>query len=157
MKIEANKRYAITPKFKKSVEEIEFFSNEDDTKIISVCTLWRGGDYYITPVDEDEAEMLQEYFDEYSNDDNRFENTSMEITAFAEWELGSTWDGISVEYEFTGKYDWKEDEKEELTETLDENGYWDFCDENGFESTDCEIHIHQGVYIEEMKEGYIDG
>lgn len=148
-KIEVGKRYAITPKYKKSVEEVEFFTSDDGEKLITVSTVWRGGDYYITPVDEDEAEMLQDYLSEDNEDE-------IEITAFGEWELGSTWDGITVEFGFQGKYVWTEEEESDLTEKLEED-YCTYLEEAGYDSTDCEIYIYNGVNVEEMEEGYIDG
>jgi len=143
--IEAGKRYAITPKTKKSVEDIEFFQKEESRQMINVTTLWRGGDYYIIPEDDEEAKELQSCIDE----------GEIEITAFANWELGSTWDGISVDFSITNT-DLSEEEQENLIEQLEED-YWTWLEENGYDSYDCEIYIYNGIEVEEMEEGYLDG
>lgn len=146
VKIEAGKRYAITPQFKKSIEDIEFFQNEETRQQISVTTLWRGGDYYIIPSDEEEAEMLESCIKD---------GDGIEITAFANWELGSTWDGVSVDFEITNT-NLSEEEQQNLIEQLEED-YWTWLEENEYDSYDCEIYIHDELNVEEMEEGYIDG
>lgn len=145
VKIEAGKRYAITPQFKKSVEDIEFFRNEETREQISVTTLWRGGDYYIIPDNEEEVEMLE----------SCIEDGEIEITAFGNWELGSTWDGVSLDFEVCAT-DKSSEEQENLIEQLEED-YWTWLEENEYDSYDCEIYIYNGIEVEEMEEGYLDG
>jgi len=132
--------YKVSPKYKKSVEEVEFLKNDKGERI-SCAVLWRGGEYIIHPKDEEEEQMLQNLDDAFV----------FEVTAFEDWELDSTWDGCSEDISYHGVED--EERVALMEEYYEENGFWDMCEEFGFDSEDCEIFIHNGVEVESW-EGY---
>jgi len=129
--------YRVSNKYKKSVEEVETVS---DTKgrSVSIATLWRSGDFYITPVnEEEEIELLAEDLDDAY---------VFEVTGYIEWELDSTWDGCSEDYTF---YGFTEEEEEALRERIDEEGWYDvLCVDGDFDTEDLKIFIHNGVIVE---------
>ena len=56
--------YKVSPKYKKSVEEVEFLKNDKGERI-SCSVVWRGGEYIIHPKDEEEEAMLQNLDDAF--------------------------------------------------------------------------------------------
>lgn len=132
--------FRVSPKYKKSVEEVEFFVNGDGERI-SCSVLWRSGEYIIRPTCPEEEEMLENLDDAFV----------FEVTAFEDWELIETWDGCSEDISYYGVKD--EERIALMEESYEENGFWDMCEEFDFQPDDCEIFIHNGVNVEPF-EGY---
>ena len=135
--------YKVSPKYKKSVEEVEFLRGvEDKNKFASICTLWRSGSYVIHTENEEEEEMLKDLDDAFV----------FEVTEFENWELIETWDGCSEDVTFIRGF--SDEKAEELHEQIEEEGWWDILIEReGMDSEDMEIFIHNGVIVEPW-EGY---
>jgi len=129
--------YRVSNAYKKSVEEIETVT-DGTSKSVSISTLWRTGDYFITPENEkEEAELTA------SNRDNVY---VFEVTAYTNWELDSTWDGCGEDYTFFG---FTVVEEFDLRERFDEDGWYDvLCSEGDFYTDGIEIFIHDGVIVE---------
>lgn len=142
MNIEVGVTYTICPKWKKSIEETEFYLHEDDGRMVGVTTLWRSGSFDITPQDLDEVEQLVIAL---NTDDEVFEPYG-----FEDCQLNETWDGCAEDLSFvTDK--WNEEQQEEITEAHEEGE--DFINEilesRGFYPEDMELFIHNGIMIEE--------
>lgn len=144
--IEIGKQYQVSNRWKKSVEEIEHFVNDKIEGRLFISVLWRGGEYLVTPQNEDECEWLQCYIDDSECSD------TLCVTDFEEYELISTWDGCSEDMDFSNQISEAFDE-----ETLDEwrEGYyeehWDWLEENGWHPEDMECYIYNGVIVEEYE------
>ena len=147
MKIEIGKQYNVSPRWKKSFEEIEYFINDEENGTITVSTLWRGGNVLITPQDEDEVSWLEEAVN--SGDDY---GGSLTVTDFQEYEYDSAFDGISTDLDFLGKKEWTEEEKNQIQEDYDEE--WTSALEEKYEyhSEDLEIFFY-GACDAELFEG----
>jgi len=140
--IEVGKRYKVEPTYKKSVEEIETFENEDKTKYVNLIELWRWGEYYVTPQNEHEVEILQKGMEE----------EGICITDFEEWELDNTWDGCATDLHFYGP-GWTEEDKEAFEEEYFEN-YYEAMENHGFMSVDCEVYIHTKITAVEVDDDF---
>lgn len=138
MIIEIGKEYAVSPRWKKSFEENEYWSNGDG-KRITISTLWRGGTINITPQNDDEAAWLGQAIGH--NDDDTFEPYS-----FEEYEYDSAWDGVAVDLHFSGIDD---DEAERLQDGYDEEGTM-FLEEEGFDVEDSEVYMYGEIEVEEV-------
>lgn len=146
MNIEIGKCYQITPKWKKSVEEIEYFTNRDGTKTVACSILWRGGTFRVTPQNEDEVEMLKEHLED--------DSMVFEPYSFEEFEFLDTWDGCSEDLEFFSNGAdtdiWTDEEIEEIETEREEEFLSTVLENRDFNSTDCEIFIHNGIEAEEV-------
>lgn len=143
MNIEAGKCYQITPKWKKSVEEVEYFTNLDGTKTVEVSVLWRSGTFRVTPQTADEVEALEYAL---ANDDDVFEPY-----AFEEYEFIDTWDGVSEDVEYsTNGGEWSDEEMEEIETEREEEFLSTILEERGYDPSDCEVFIHNGIEAEEV-------
>jgi len=142
MKIEIGKTYNVCPKWKKSFEEIEYFRHEDG-RCVAVDVLWRSGSVYITPQNEDEVTWLEEAIADEDGEKGSFEPYS-----FEECEFSDSWDGISEDLDFHGK--WNEEDKEAIIEAHEEGD--DFIstilEEFEFFSDDAELFMHNGIMVE---------
>lgn len=134
MIIEVGKPYFITNQVKKAVVESEYFS-DGNGRLLEVQTTWRYGEYKITPNNEEEVIILREAEENFC------------VSDFEEWEMLSTFDGISVDYYF--HWTIEETEKEKFIENLEEDGYWNYLEDNGWEAESMEVWIYDGVNIEE--------
>lgn len=134
MIIEVGKTYLISNQVKKAVVECEFFSGENN-RLLEVQTTWRYGEYKITPNNDEEVNILREAEENFC------------VSEFEEWELISTFDGISVDYYF--HWNIEETEKEKFIENLEEDGYWSYLDENGWDAEPMEVWIYDGIDIKE--------
>lgn len=142
------KTYRICNKYKKSVEEVEFWRNSGTKQTLAVNVLWRYGEYLITPEDEEEEAELLRYAnltDEELEDDNTFE-----VTAFGNWELDHTWDGCSEDVYL--HWDHSDEEYDAFMEEYWEDRYSYLEETLGFYSEDGEIFIYNGIEILEAKE-----
>ena len=134
MIIEVGKPYLISNQVKKAVVECEFFSGENN-RLLEVQTTWRYGEYKITPNNDEEVNILREAEENFC------------VSEFEDWELISTFDGISVDYYF--HWNIEETEKEKFIENLEEDGYWSYLDENGWDAEPMEVWIYDGIDIKE--------
>jgi len=134
-----NKSYLISPSYKKSLEEIETFK-DNNARFVDVMTIWRGGEYIIHPENEEELETLQLHTKE----------EGLCVTDFTNWELNSTYDGVETTIYMYGA--WTEEDKETYLNRFNEEGYTIF-EEDGFEPIEMEINIHSPIDMEEWK-GY---
>lgn len=132
--IEIGKTYRVEPTYKKSVEEHEIFENADKTKYVNMIQLWRWGTWYVTPQNQEEVDMLLE----------GMEQSGLCITDFEEYEMDSTFDGQSTDFEYWGKPGWTEEEKEEFEADYFEN-FFEAFERRDLESYDLEVYIHCAV------------
>lgn len=135
--IEIGKTYTVEPAVKKSFVEFECFRKGD--KYVRVETGWRYGDLNVTITNEEEQNYLQEVLD--SDGEEAFD-----AQEFEDIEMLSTWDGCWQEYHYVGV---EEDEQEILQEGMDEEGFWDYLQENGWETVDLETYIYNGITVTE--------
>ncbi|MGA1772441.1 MAG: hypothetical protein ACO39T_09245 [Flavobacteriaceae bacterium] len=139
--IAIGKTYKVTPKYKKTLEEIEFWQNPETKKTFSKTLIWRSGVYRITPQDEDEVNMLLAAMD---HDDE------LCITDFSEFELDGAWDCCSEDIGFIGV--WSDEEKQELENAFYDEGFF-ALEGMGFDTIEgAEITIYDGVDVEEVGE-----
>lgn len=129
MKIEMNKSYSVSPRWKKSWIDNEFFRN-DKGVIVELSTLWRSGSCVITPLNEDEVEMLTDAI-------NNTDGDEFYPQEFEEYEFVETWDGISEDLIFGGE-SISEDEQTRLIEGWDEDRYSFLEEKEGFYIDDSE-------------------
>ena len=145
MNIEVGKEYAVSPKWKKSFEENEYWA-DGKGKRITITTLWRGGTINITPQNQDEAAWLSQAVSQ--EDDDTFEPYS-----FEEYEYQSAWDGISVDLRFNGFDGNDGDELSEECQKL-QDGYDEestmFLEEEGFDIDDSEVFMYGELDVEEV-------
>jgi hypothetical protein len=99
-------RVKVEARYKKSVEEIEWYRLSDTNIWAQRETLWRWGTFYVT-MDEEEYNRLVE-----DSKEDTFE-MSTEITAYEDFDLWDCWDGISCD---TTIYSHVEAEKEKAKE-----------------------------------------
>ena len=136
MKFEIGKSYVIGNKYKKSVEEFQYLRKDDCNFVIE--TLWRSGEWLITPQDEDECNILQSSYDLEED---------MEV-CFQEMEFLYTDDGIYEEFKFYGSLEDDEEEQERIKEGFYEEGFF-FLETDGFQELDPEVYIIGGIRAEE--------
>jgi len=139
MKIEIGKEYAVSPRWKKSFEENEYWVDDKTGKRIVITTLWRGGTVKVTPQNEDEVEWLEDALTQGDED-------AFEPYTFEEHEYDSAYDGCSVDLTF-GNID--EEEAERLQDGYDEEGTM-FLEEEGFDCDDSEVYMYGELEIEEV-------
>ncbi len=142
MDIKIGTRYQVSPKWKKSFEELESFRNYDTNKFIGVRTLWRGGSIFVTPQNEEEVQDLKDSLEQ--KDGEAFE------PCYDVWELGDCWDGVSEDIEFYGDHENEETIQEKYEEGDDFTS--SILEEFGFEPDDLEVFIWNEIEIEEAAE-----
>jgi hypothetical protein len=145
MIIEIGKEYAVSPRYKKSFEENEYWT-DGKGKRITITTLWRGGTINITPQNQDEAAWLSQAVSQ--EDDDIFEPYS-----FEEYEYQSAWDGISVDLCFNG-FDGNDgddlsEECQKIQDGYDEDSTM-FLEEEGFDIDDSEVFMYGELDVEEV-------
>ena len=145
MNIEVGKEYAVSPKWKKSFEENEYWA-DGKGKRITITTLWRGGTINITPQNQDEAAWLSQAVSQ--EDDDIFEPYS-----FEEYEYQSAWDGISVDLCVNGVEvndgDDLSEECQKIQDGYDEDSTM-FLEEEGFDIDDSEVFMYGELDVEEV-------
>lgn len=142
--IKIGTRYQVSPKWKKSFEELEVFRNAETNKFIGVRTLWRGGCIFVTPQNDDEVQELKDVLEQ--KDGEAFE------PCFEEWEMGDCFDGVSEDIEFYGEHDNEEVINEEYEEGDDFTS--SILEKFGFEPDDIEIFLWNEIEIEEAEDQY---
>lgn len=138
MKFEIGKEYVIGNKYKKSVEEFSFLRKVDSDEHFVIETLWRSGEWLVTPQNEDECQILQ---DAYDNEE------TLEV-CFEEMEFLYTDDGIYEEFRWYGNLEENEAEQDRIKEGWYDEGYL-FLETDGFYEMDPEVYIIGGIRAEE--------
>ena len=139
MNIEIGKTYEISCANKKSVYELEYWTDESGNRI-KTETMWRNGEWLIKPTNEDEVESLTDAMNQEDTD-------WIEPQVFEEQEFQECWDGCSFDSEIL-EWTGTDEEKEVLEETLYEEGTSYFFD-NGYDSIDCEYLFYGPIAVEE--------
>lgn len=138
MEIKVGQKYLVTPKYKKSVAELEFWRKGD--RRFTIETLWRSGSWYITPQTDDEVVDLI----------NCYENEEvLELYDFEDVEFLETYDGCATDWSFHNIDD--EEEQEDIKEMFWEEGRMYFEDE-GWDELDSELYIYNGIELEEVND-----
>ena len=140
MNIEIGKTYAVSPRWKKCFEEIEYWKHTKETCIVTINQVWRSGTVNVTPQNEDEVEWLQDGLK--NGDDETFEPYM-----FEEHEYDSAWDGCSADIS-KGYWDYQLD-FEDIEEGYHENGI-EFLEEQGFDIEESEVIMWGELDIEEI-------
>lgn len=144
MNIEIGKTYQVSNKYKKRYVEYEYLKNYDTDDVVCIETGWRGGNWFITPQEEHEVEMLVEAMADDFEDE-------LEMNDFSEAEMIDSWDGCWDDWDWTGYKSKEGEELEEFIEEVQEEGECYLLD-NGFDNAEC-ISIFQGQVIIEEKKG----
>lgn len=143
VKIEIGKTYEISCMNKKSVYELEYWTdNDNDKNRVKTETMWRNGEWLITPQDEDEVEMLTAAMTQGDSD-------WFEPQAFQENEFLECWDGCSFDMEIL-EFDGDEDAREQLEENVYEEGTGYFFD-NNWDTVDCEYLFYGPIAVEKTE------
>jgi len=143
IKIEIGKTYEISCMNKKSVYELEYWTdNDNDKNRVKTETMWRNGEWLITPQDEDEVEMLTDAMTQGDSD-------WFEPQAFQENEFLECWDGCSFDMEIL-EFDGDEEAREQLEENVYEEGTGYFFD-NDWDTVDCEYLFYGPIRVEETE------
>jgi len=150
MKIELNKTYNVSNRYKKTFIDSTFLSKENSPHL-EWAIHWRVGNLLVTPMNEDEVELLQEIVDAGDDFDDVFETDD-----FENWELRSSWDGCYSELKcfqnpsYADELIEKFEEDEELQdEYFDLSGY--AVDGLGYDYADCRITIEGAITVEEAE------
>ena len=141
VKIEIGKTYKISCANKKSVYELEYWTDESGTRIRTE-TMWRNGEWLIKPSDEDEVEALQNAIVQEDTD-------WFEPQFFEENEMQECWDGCSFDVEIL-EFEGSDEDRATLIENVEEEGTGYFFD-NGFDSADCEYLFYGPIVVEETE------
>lgn len=136
--IQIGKEYIVENAIKKSVTEVETYEKGYDT--LHVETLWRGGEFSVTPQDEEEVEILRAFED-------GVEGQTLCLSDFQEMEMCGTFDGCSED--FTGDVPENFEELLEDAWAQDELSRHEYLEENGWDQTDTEYFIYGQIEIAE--------
>ena len=150
MELEIGKTYDVSPYMKKSLYEIEMFKHEKTNKCLNVETCWRSGTFRVRIEDHEDLEELEQCV---GKDAEVFDYES-----FQNIEMLDCWDGCSEEFVYygSGETAWSDDETELLEEQYEEDedsfGFFEFLEDKGYISLDCNYQIYNGVIVEEAEE-----
>ena len=150
MKLEIGKTYDVSPYMKKSLYEIEMFKHETTHKCLNVETCWRSGSFRVRLEDDDDLEYLQAAIGE--------DGKIFDYEEFQNIEMLDTWDGCGEEFVYYGSGDteWTDDETDALEEEYEDDedcfGYFEFLENKGYYSLECNWQIHNGVVVELAEE-----
>ena len=153
MEEEKTKKYTLTPTYKKSVCDTEYWTRniDDKTVTISVNNVYRWGDFTIELTDKDKDELLE--LDEINLSEYNYELDSM-------WDGGCDfWIDIQNEDKFSEEekekinnliYQWQEPIQEDEDE--DDDGYsYEKLEHNGWYQTDGEVTIGCKCELKEIE------
>ena len=139
--IEIDKHYVIEARFKKRVSEVEFYEKDDDT--ILYDTLWRNGEFRVTPATQGECDYIQKFID---LDEDSFDE--FDLNTFYDMEMDGTFDGISTDF------------RGDITEELEDQIYVGtgelsvheyLTEELDYEHTDTEYYINGPIDVREVE------
>ena len=137
--IEIDKDYIIEARFKKRVTEVEFYENNDNT--ILYDTLWRNGEFRVTPATQGECDYIQKFID---LDEDSFEE--FDLNTFYSMEMDGTFDGCSTDF----RGDITEELQDEIYESdLSVHEY--LTEELEYEHTDTEYYINGPIDVREVE------
>ena len=134
--IEIGKEYIVENAIKKSVIEVETYEKGYDTLLVE--TLWRGGEFVVTPQDEEEAQLLRDFED-------GVDGQTLNMSSFQEMEMSGTFDGCSEDY--TGDVPENFDELLEEAWDKDDMCRHEYLEENGWDQTNTEYYIYGQIEI----------
>jgi hypothetical protein len=140
--------YRITPACKKSVEEVECWSNEEKGLNFYTEIMWRSGEYLIHLESEDDVEL--------------FESTKDDTDEFCldnfHYELVETHDACSEDYYVLNRKDYSKAEDEYATQLIEkyEEDWSDALYEEGFDSTELTTTIYNGIEYELVEDSSED-
>ena len=139
MNIEIDKSYIIEARFKKRVSEVEFYEKDDDT--ILYDTLWRNGEFCVTPATEGECNYIQKFID---LDEDSFDE--FDLNTFYDMEMSGTFDGISTDF----RGDVTEELEDQIYVGTGELSVHEYLTEElGYEHTDTEYYINGPIDVTE--------
>ena len=139
IEIEIGKEYLVEHAIKKSVTEVETYEKEYDT--LQITTLWRGGEFVVTPQTEEEEDLLEQFQD-------GVEGESLCMNDFEEMEMSGTFDGCSED--FSGDVPENFDEELEKAWDDDDLSRHEYLEENGWDHTDTEYFIYGQIEVSEV-------
>ncbi len=137
-------KWNLMPKYKKSIQEIEFWTK--DGKVIQYSVWWRGGNVLLTTATDDMPDIDLANDDEDGLDVYGLEDgeTITEVT------LDSFWDGDNEEWSALSS-NLTEEELDEIRAAWDED--WSSgLEELGWESTDSSTFFHGELELEKVEE-----
>lgn len=137
-------KWTLMPKYKKSIQEVEFWTK--DGKVIQYSLWWRGGSVTLTTATDEvpDIDLANEDEDGLSVYDLVDDETILEV------ETDSFWDGDNSEW-FATSSDVTEEELEEVRQAWEED--WSEGVENlGWEQESSEVYFHGELEIEKVEE-----
>ena len=153
MEEEKTKKYLLSPTYKKSVCDTEYWTRniDDKTVTISVNNVYRWGDFFIELTDKEKEELLE--LDEINLSEYNYELDSM-------WDGGCDfWVDIQNEDKFSEEekekinnliYQWQEPIPEDEEE--DDDGYsYEKLEHNGWHESDGEVTIGCKCELKEIE------
>lgn len=139
--IEIDKSYIIEARFKKRVSEVEFYEKDNDT--ILYDTLWRNGEFRVTPATEGECNYIQKFID---LDEDSFDE--FDLNTFYDMEMDGTFDGISTDF----RGDVTEELEDQIYVGTGELSVHEYLTEElGYEHTDTEYYINGPIDVREER------
>lgn len=145
--------YRVGNYHKKTYVERELFEHESNKGwIVTVETGWRGGEAYITPVNDDEVNTLMEA--QSADTDYEFD-----VFAFENVEINSCWDGCWTDFFFSDSM--PEEEQEKVQAALEGDGqddeewlgYFSLLEERlGYRSFDMDTIIYGRVWVQSVED-----
>ena len=140
--IEIDKSYIIEARFKKRVSEVEFYEKDNDT--ILYDTLWRNGEFRVTPATEGECNYIQKFID---LDEDSFDE--FDLNTFYDMEMSGTFDGISTDF----RGDVTEELEDQIYVGTGELSVHEYLTEElGYEHTDTEYYINGPIDVRPLME-----
>lgn len=140
--IEIDKSYIIEARFKKRVSEVEFYEKDNDT--ILYDTLWRNGEFRVTPATEGECNYIQKFID---LDEDSFDE--FDLNTFYDMEMDGTFDGISTDF----RGDVTEELEDQIYVGTGELSVHEYLTEElGYEHTDTEYYINGPIDVRPLME-----
>jgi len=143
--LQVGKTYVISPKWKKTLIEIEVYAHADGRRL-NTEKLWRAGSFEVTIKDEEELKELNACLTD---------GTEWQSDNFESFELLDAWDGISSEFVFYGS-SFSAKDKNALTEEYEaqlEGDDWEdmyeFLCSKGYEPVAVDYIIYSGIEVEE--------
>jgi len=136
--------WTLAPAYKKSIQEIEFWTK--DGKVIQYSVWWRGGNVNLTTATDEAPEIDLE-----NSDDGGLDVYSLaDGEIILDVEMDSFWDGDSTEW-LAVSPDVTEEELQEVIDAWEE----DWCaavEELGWQQDDNEVYFHGELELKKVEE-----
>ena len=136
-------KWNLMPKYKKSIQEIEFWTK--DGKVIQYSVWWRGGNVTLTTATDEAPEIDLENAD----DDGLDVYSLVDGENILEVEMDSFWDGDSSEW-LASSSDVTEEELQEVIDAWEED-FSEGVENLGWEQDDNEVYFHGELEIEKVE------